>query len=660
MTASIRVAQLREELNKHNHQYYVMDAPSITDDAYDRLFQELCELERQHPELEDPASPTKKVGGQVVDFLVSVKHSNLMLSLSNAFSDDESKKFIDQVKAICGPGAEFTAEPKYDGLAVSLVYENGLLVQAATRGDGETGEDVTHNVKTIKNVPLTLVGDFPSHLEVRGEVYMPRSAFHKINEALLAKGKKPFVNPRNAAAGSLRQLDSRIAAQRGLAFCAYSLLRAEEFGFAGHMEAMNGLKNWGLPVTSGLQILRSHEEISSVWQRILDSRDQLDYDIDGVVIKLNSTVSQAEMGYISRSPRWAIAWKFPAQEVMTKLIDVDFQIGSSGALTPVGRLEPVYVGGVTVSNVTLHNLSIVNALGLHKGDMVILRRAGDVIPQILGVDESKRPEGALKIEMPLLCPCCGSETVKEDSAIRCTGGFDCKEQRNQKIIDAVGRKVLNIEGVGENTVATLSDLGHLNDISDLFALNLETLIDSGLGDQRSANLMAAIEGAKKVKLAKFIQALGIRNVGESTSKEIARNLANLSELFEASYESLIAMPDVGPKTAMLIKEAMAPGSRTRQIAENLLRNGVVIEEKAKGSTFLSGQTYVITGTLEGMSRDEVKEQLEALGAKVSDSVSKKTTGLIAGEKAGSKLTKAQKLGVRIIGMPELLAMIGNA
>ncbi len=652
----LRAAELKKALNDHNHRYYVMDNPSVPDHVYDEMFSELVELEAALPELCTPDSPTQRVGGYVASALVAVKHQIPMLSLTNAFGKDDFLRFAMTVSE-SGKAVDYTVEPKYDGLAISLIYENGVLTRAATRGDGETGEDVTHNARTIRNIPLQLIGDYPEYVEIRGEVYMPRSVFAGINQNLVEKGIKPFVNPRNAAAGSLRQLDSSVAAKRRLSFCAYSLAEADGVAFKNHKEAMDGIASWGIPATKGLRVVSGIEEATTAWQEILDSRDHLDFDIDGVVFKVNDVETQDKLGFTSRTPRWAIAWKFPAQEVLTELLGVDCQVGSTGALTPVARLKPVQVGGVTVSNATLHNWQMVIALGLHVGDSVVLRRAGDVIPQIIGVDESKRNPLAEVFRKPTVCPCCGARAEQEDATIRCTGGFECKSQRIQKILDAVDRKVMNIDGMGESTVTILSDLGHVKDLADIYALTLDVLVDSKIGNQRSANLIASINKSKNVKLDKFIQSLGIRSVGESTSKQLASAFSDFKSLCSATLDQLLDVSDVGPKTAFFLKEALEENAPTRKMAFRMIDLGVRIEEKSARGSSLAGKTFVITGTLNNFSREELKASLEQRGARVSGSVSKKTTALIAGKEAGSKLEKAVELGIPVIEEEHLNALL---
>lgn len=675
--AQDRINTLMDELERHSYLYYVMDAPVIGDGEYDALFKELKALEKANPELASKDSPTQKVGGYVAGSLKPINHAIPMLSLDNGFSDEDFSDFDQQNIDECATTeVEYTAEPKYDGLASSVIYIDGLLSIGGTRGDGTTGDDITHNVRTIKNLPLRLQGDFPSFLEVRGEIYMSRSGFEQINEELLEAGEKIYANPRNAAAGAARQLDSAVAAKRHLYFCAYSLARAEGKTFESQEEAMLALASWGLPITKGLCVVKGLKGAKEYWEKILGERDGLPYDIDGVVFKVNKLAQQQEMGFKSTTPRWALAWKFPAQEVSTVLISVDEQVGRTGALTPVARLEPVKVGGVTVSNATLHNWNLVKALNLHVGDTVIIRRAGDVIPQLMGADESKRDELAAKINVPTACPCCGSPAVQElakpskkdiasgaapkfKATLRCTGGFSCSAQREEKIISSVGRKLMNVDGLGDKTVIALCELGVLQDLSDVYALTqVDILRVPGTAEVSAQKLLDAISASKATTLPRFLWALGIRHVGESTSKAYAAHFGSFDSLLEATRADLLSIADVGDETADSTLAALEPGSEIREMALRMIDLGVtpaVIE--VKGGV-LAGNTYVITGTLSTMKREAAEAALEALGAKISGSVSKKTTAVIVGADAGSKLTKANGLGVTVLDEEGLKALIG--
>ena len=662
-SVSEKVAYLRSFINEHNYKYHVLDEPQITDQEYDRAFHQLRDLERQHPELLDSSSPTQKVGGLVASGLKEVRHSIPMLSLENAFTDDEFKEFLARIKADLGTDeVEITAEPKYDGMADTLRYENGVLVLAATRGDGTTGEDVTHSVKTVRNVPLKLRGNFPALLEVRGEIYMTRSGFDALNKGLAEAGLKTFANPRNAAAGSVRQLDSRVAAKRPLAFCAYSLAHMEGYEGtppASHGEAMSLLREWGFPTTREMKVMRGFDACRKAWEDQQTVRDSLDFDIDGIVFKVNSYASQREMGFLSRTPRWAIAWKFPAQEVSTRLKSVDMQVGRTGMVTPVARLVPVKVGGVTVSNTTLHNWDEVARLGLHEGDEVIIRRAGDVIPQLMMAVESKRDVLATPVCVPTHCPCCNTQLTKENSYLRCPNTEGCPAQLVEKLANAVSRKALDIDGMGDSTISALCERGLVNDLSDIFALTAQDIMTlPSMGEQSTKNLLAAIEKAKTPELNRLIYSLGIREVGENTSKSLAKTFCTIEKVINASEADFVAIPDIGKTTAKFLVEAFAQGARTRECVEKMVALGVTHQSVAVADTRLSGHVYVITGTLERWSRETATQALEAMGAKVSGSVSKKTTGVISGDAAGTKLDKAKQLGVPVLDEAAFEALIG--
>ncbi len=662
VTVSDKVTALRQFLSQHAHHYHVEDAPKITDAEYDSAFRELVRLEAAHPELRDSSSPTQKVGGFVASELQEVKHDIPMLSLENAFEDEDFHAFLAKIVEDMGhDNIEMTHEPKYDGLALSLRYVNGRLVRAATRGDGAKGEDVTHTVRTVRNVPLTLHGNYPAVLEVRGEVYMTRSGFEAMNQQLAEKGLKTFANPRNAAAGSVRQLDSKVSAQRPLAFCAYVLAHHE--GFVGevpstHLACMDLLRSWGIPVTRELRVIKGFEACKQAWENQLKVRDSLDYDIDGIVFKVNDLSIQREMGFVSRTPRWAIAWKFPAQEVNTPLLMVDVQVGRTGAVTPVARLQPVKVGGVTVSNTTVHNWDEVARLNLHEGDEVIIRRAGDVIPQLVMAIEARRQPGAKPIVPPTHCPCCATALIKDKSYLRCPNTQDCPAQLQEKLANAVSRSVLDIDGLGDSTIAALCERSLVSDLADIYALDAVTILSlPGMAEQSTRNLLNAIAKAKEPELNRLILALGIREVGENTSKNLAKTFCSIERVMDATEAELMAITDIGSTTTRFLLEAFAPGAKTRATVERLLALGVRHKPVQVADTRLAGKVYVITGTLERWSRETATQALESMGAKVSGSVSKKTTGVIAGEAAGSKLEKARELGVAILDEAAFEALI---
>lgn len=657
------ILQLRAELDLHNYEYHVLDAPKITDGDYDKKFQRLLKLERANPEYADENSPTQKVGGYKVSELAPVTHDVPMLSLGNAFADEDFIEFDANVREEIGADeVEYCVEPKLDGLACSIKWINGILLQGATRGDGATGEEITHNVKTIRNVPLKLKGDFPEFLEVRGEAYMSRKGFELMNEQLIERGIKPAANVRNAAAGSMRQLDSGIAAKRPMVFCAYVVAQAPGKSFETHTEAMEALASWGIPVTKDIKIVKGFEEAKKAHAEILEKRPDLDYAIDGVVFKVNNIADQLELGFVSREPRWARAWKFPSEEAHTPLLDVETQVGRTGQLTPVARLQPVAIGGTTVSNATLFNFKRVGLYNLHINDMGIIHRAGDVIPHFMGVVEAERSPDARRVEVPTECPCCGSPTIMDKSTLYCTGDYNCSAQREEKILHAAGRTLLDIDGLGDSTVSALCELGLVHDLSDVFALTVDQVLTlPSYAEKGAANLIAAIESAKNPTMQRFIFALGIRQVGLGTSKILALNFADFDALCAATYEDLIALDDVGDITATSILKALAPGAQIRVMAERMFELGVVLQAKAARGTSLAGKTFVITGSLETMSRDQATAKLEACGAKVSGSVSKKVTALIAGVDTGGKskkkLTTAKDLDVDIIDEAGLLALL---
>lgn len=771
-TAALRISQLRSQLDAHNHSYYVLDEPSVPDAEYDRLFRELQALEAEHPQLVTAQSPTQRVGGAALAAFGEVRHEVPMLSLGNAFADSDLLDFDRRVREglgdllpaadLFGDGAqvEYCCEPKLDGLAVSLLYRNGVLVRGATRGDGSTGEDISSNVRTLRNVPLQLQGEgFPAILEVRGEVFMSKAGFEALNVRQLANGSKPFANPRNAAAGSLRQLDPKITASRPLEFCCYGIGQVEGELPSTQVAILQQLKTWGLPISRELKKVEGPEQCLAYYRDIGERRSSLAYEIDGVVFKVNDIGYQRELGFRAREPRWAIAHKFPASEELTELLDVEFQVGRTGAVTPVARLKPVQVAGVTVSNATLHNMDEVARLGLMIGDTVIIRRAGDVIPQVVQVVVERRPENARPVHIPEFCPVCGSavertqlvkrskgrETLSEGAVYRCVGRLSCQAQLKQAIIHFVSRRALDIEGLGDKIVEQLVDVGLVTSPADLFVLSYEQVVTlEGFAELSSRNLIAAICASRKPSLARFIYALGIPDVGEETAKLLARALGSLQRIQVALPEVLTWLPDIGAEVAYEIHNFFAD-SHNQQVLQQLLERGVELQEEgvlaaefaacvslagfidklnipfiaATGaerlaSRFdsldalieadwldlrqlerlperaakslreffddaenaararaietqlgdfgmhwqsqkqliqglpLAGQTWVLTGTLEAMSRDQAKQQLEALGAKVAGSVSAKTHCVVAGPGAGSKLDKATELAVPVL------------
>ncbi len=664
---SERIDALREQINYHNYRYYVIDDPEIPDAEYDRLMIELRQLENDHPKLVIASSPTQRVGGTPLSAFSQVVHEQPMLSLGNAFSDDDVISFDRRNHERLGVDMiEYVAEAKLDGLAISLLYENGELVRAATRGDGATGEDVTHNVRTIDSIPLLLRGGgFPKRLEVRGEIFMSKEGFRKLNRAQNDKEEKPFANPRNAAAGSLRQLDPKISAQRPLSFYCYSTGVVEGGELPdGHYQIILALKDWGLPVQKEMQLLKNINACIDFYQKILNKRDKLPHDIDGVVYKVNSISQQKKLGYISREPRWAIAHKFPAEEEITKVINIDIQVGRTGALTPVARLEPVFVGGVTVTNATLHNESEVLRKDVRIGDTVIVRRAGDVIPEVVKVVMSQRRKQTNVFVMPNVCPVCQSSVIKEETISRCSGGLICDAQIKEGFKHFVSRQAMDIEGLGEKLIEQLIDRNKVHTIADLYHLQRDELISLERMAEKSAdNVLAAIEKSKSTTLPRFLFALGIREVGVATARGLANYFTNLDRLMDADSETLIKVPDVGPIVAKHTYEFFRD-VRNREVIEALIKSGVHwpdIEADFQDDDLLplSGETYVLTGGLTSMSRDIAKEQLQALGAKVSGSVSAKTSVVVAGEKAGSKLTKAEKLGIAVLDEAGLIALLAE-
>ncbi len=650
-------ARLRAELEDANYRYYVLDEPRMTDADYDRRLRRLQEIEAEHPELVTADSPTQRVGAAPAEGFPEIQHAVPMLSLDNAFDEEELSAFVKRVadRLETDPeGLAFCCEPKLDGAAVSLVYENGELATGVTRGDGRTGEGITSNLRTLKSIPLKLRGQSaPELLEVRGEVTMRHDAFEAMNEKARAEDTKVFANPRNAAAGSLRQLDPRITATRPLEFSAYQVARIEpDAGDASHSQLMARLAGFGFRTSAELEVVTGAEGIIDYCRRLGEKRDDLGYDIDGAVIKVDDLRLQRELGFVARAPRWAIAFKFPAQEQVTRLNDVEFQVGRTGAITPVARLEPVSVAGVTVSNATLHNADEIERLGVMIGDTVAIRRAGDVIPQVVRVQRDERPEDAREIVFPERCPVCDSqiERLEGEAVARCSGGLYCAAQRKEALKHFASRRALDIEGLGEKLIDGLVERDWVKTPADLFALEAERLATlPRMGEKSSENLVAALEKAKATTLERFIYALGIREVGEATAANLARHFGTLETLMAAEREALEAVDDVGPIVAAHVHTFFRQ-PHNRETIQALIDAGLRWEEAEveAGPTPLEGQTWVLTGTMESMTRDQGKARLQALGAKVSGSVSKKTACLVAGEAAGSKLTKAEQLGVEVI------------
>lgn len=667
------VSQLREEIERYDHAYYVLDAPLVPDAEYDRLFRELQALEAQHPELLTPDSPTQRVGGRPLEGFAPVKHAVPMLSIRTETDTEASGAFnFDQrVRNALGTAEEieYACELKFDGLAINLRYEHGVLVQAATRGDGETGEDVTQNIRTIHCIPLRLKDCNAEVLEVRGEVYMSRRDFNRYNEKQREKGLPTLVNPRNGAAGSIRQLDPKLAAQRPLSFFAYGLgeVRARD-GWtlpATHSAILDALEGFGVPVCKERAVVKGAQALADFHRRIAEKRDALPFDIDGVVYKVNSLALQQQLGFVSREPRWAVAHKYPAEEQLTVLRDIEIQVGRTGKLTPVAKLEPVFVGGTTVSNATLHNEDEIRRKDVHIGDTVIVRRAGDVIPEVVGVLAERRPADAQSFVMPTVCPVCGSHVVREEGEAdaRCTGGLYCAAQRKQAILHFAGRRAMDIEGLGDKLVDQLVDEDIIHSLPDLYRLDVATLAGlERMAEKSAQNLVAALEKSKQTTLNRFLFALGIRHVGESTAKDLARYFGKLDAIMQASTERLLQVPDVGPVVAQSIVDFFAE-PHNREVVQQLRELGVRWEEHEGAATQtlpLTGKTFVLTGTLATMSRDEAKSRLEALGAKVAGSVSKKTGCVVAGTEAGSKLDKAHELNVPVWDEQQLLDYLAKS
>jgi DNA ligase (NAD+) len=673
-------AELRAQLHHHAHRYYTLDDPEIPDAEYDKLFRELQALEAEHPALRSPDSPTQRVGGGVLDGFVPVRHVVPMLSINTETDTEPSGavNFDNRIRRALELGegdapVEYVAELKFDGLAMSLRYEQGVLVQAATRGDGETGEDVTANIRTIGQIPLRLPNDVPAVLEVRGEVYMRRDDFDALNERQRAKiaagvkGEKTFVNPRNAAAGAVRQLDSGIAAQRPLSFFAYGLgdiTPVEQHGpaFETHMAMLQQLKAWGFPVAEQTRVVHGADGLIAFHQQIGNTRDQLPFDIDGVVYKVNSLPLQRQLGFVSREPRWAVAHKYPAQEQLTTVLAIDIQVGRTGKLTPVAKLAPVFVGNVTVTNATLHNEDEARRKDVRVGDTVIVRRAGDVIPEVVSVLLDKRVGDPAVFTMPQVCPVCSSAAVREEGEVdhRCTGGLFCGAQRKQAILHFAQRRAVEIEGLGDKLVEQLVDAGVVKTLPDLYKLGLTALISlERMAEKSAQNIIDALEKSKKTTLSRFLFGLGIRHVGEATAKDLARHFGQLDRIMDATVEQLLEVNDVGPVVAQSLR-TFFDQLHNREVVEQLRACGVHWEESepaARSSQSLAGKTFVLTGTFPTMGRDQAKDLLEAAGAKVAGSVSKKTDYVVAGAEAGSKLTKAQELGVTVLDEAGMLALL---
>ena len=667
-----RAAQLRAEIERHNYAYYVLDAPTIPDAEYDKLFRELQRIEAAYPELATPDSPTQRVGGKPLAAFREVRHTAPMLSLNNAFSAEEVEAFDRRCREGLGQALiDYACEPKFDGLAISLRYENGIFVEGATRGDGFTGEDVTQNLRTVRNIPLRLTGkDVPPLIEVRGEVLMLRDDFAKLNERQRALGEKEFANPRNAAAGSLRQLDPKITAQRPLRFYAYGVADASAVRPTPrfHAEMMDRLAAWGIPVAREREVVRGVRGLLDYFDRIGRMRRSLPYDIDGVVYKVNDLAAQERLGFVARAPRFALAHKFPAEEALTQVLAIDVQVGRTGALTPVARLAPVFVGGVTVTNATLHNEDEVHRKDIRVGDTVIVRRAGDVIPEVVASVPERRPPHTRPFVMPTHCPVCGSRVEKPagEAIARCTGDpygdpF-CPAQRKQTLFHFASRRAMDIEGLGEKLVDQLVDQGIVATVADLYKLDRPTLAKlERMGEKSAANLLAAIERSRVTTLARFIYALGIRNVGEATAKDLARHFGSLEALMNADVAALQQAPEVGPVVAESIAHFFAE-AHNRKVIAALRAAGVHWPENATppaGALPLAGKTFVLTGTLPHLTREQAKQMIEAQGGKVAGSVSKKTDYVVVGSDPGSKFAQAQALGIPLLDEARLMELLGH-
>ena len=663
---------LRDQIRFHNHRYHVLDDPEVPDAEYDRLMRQLQALEKEHPKLITPDSPTQRVGDEPKSGFGTVEHRVPMLSLDNAFSAEELQDFHRRVTARLemeeSASLRYAAEPKLDGAAVSLLYENGVLIRGATRGDGTTGEDITHNVRTIESIPLKLIGrGFPSFLEVRGEVFMPKAGFEAYNEKARQADEKTFVNPRNAAAGSLRQLDPKLTAVRPLDIYVYSVGESDGATMPDcHSEILDQLQEWGLKTCPERRVVDGAEGCLAYYESIGNKRDALPYEIDGVVYKVDEMAMQRELGFVSRAPRWAIAHKFPAQEELTVVQGIEFQVGRTGALTPVARLEPVFVGGVTVSNATLHNIDELHRKDVRVGDTVVVRRAGDVIPEVVSVIEKRRQKGAKRIHLPKNCPVCESTVTREEgeAVARCTGGLFCAAQRAEALKHFVSRKAMDIDGLGGRMIEQLVAIDRIKTPADIYSLQQDELSAmERMGDKSAANLLSAIDASKSTTLARFLFALGIREVGEATAASLASYFGNLPALSAAGEEELLLVPDVGPVVALRIK-TFFDQSHNLDVVRLLQESGVnwtdSEPQQAQSEGPLSGKVFVLTGTLSDMTRDDAKLLIQKLGGKVTGSVSKKTDFVVYGEKAGSKLTKAQSLEVGTLNEVEFRELVDDS
>jgi len=664
--AAARAETLRREIERHNHQYYVLDRPLIADAEYDALFRELQALEASHPQLLTPDSPTQRVGAPPAEAFAAVTHRAPMLSLNNAFGDDEVEAFDRRVREALGRNAiEYAVEPKFDGLAVSLTYENGRFKLGATRGDGYTGEDVTANLRTVRAIPLRLAGArVAALLEVRGEVLMLKKDFEALNRAQRERGEKEFVNPRNAAAGALRQLDSRVTATRKLAFFAYGVGASRGApAFVRQSELLDYLAQNRFPVAAERQVVKGVTGLLDYYRGIGEKRPGLAYDIDGVVYKVDDLAAQERLGFVARAPRFAVAHKFPAEEAVSEVLAIDVQVGRTGALTPVARLKPVFVGGVTVTNATLHNEDEIKRKDIRIGDTVVVRRAGDVIPEVVRIMADKRPKGARQFVMPESCPVCGSrvERLEDEAAARCTGGLYCPAQRKQAILHFASRRAMDIEKLGEKLVDQLVDGGIVETPTDLYRLDAAMLAGlERMGEKSAANVVQGIEQSKRTTLARLVYSLGIRNVGETTARDLALHFGDLEPLMAADEDALQRVPDVGPVVARSIAQFFAE-PRNRKVVKNLLAGGIVFERVSKPppKSGVAGRNFVLTGTLPRLTRDEAKEKILQSGGKVTGTVSKKTDYLVAGADPGGKFEKAQALGISVLDEDGLLKLLGE-
>ena len=666
-----KAESLRAKIRHHNYQYHVLDEPDVPDVEYDRLMRELQSLEAEYPDLITTDSPTQRVGAEPVKAFGTITHQLPMLSLDNAFSEEELRDFhrrvSERLELETSEDFSYAAEPKLDGAAVSLLYEDGKLVRGATRGDGTTGENITHNVRTIAGIPLRLIGaDYPATLEVRGEVFMPRAGFNAFNEAAAKKGEKTFVNPRNAAAGSLRQLDPRLTAERPLDIYVYSVGQVAGGDVPDrHSDILNQLQVWGFKVCPERKVVNGIDGCLKYYSDIGRRRASLPYDIDGVVYKVDRLDYQEQLGFVSRAPRWAIAHKFPAEEELTVVRDVEFQVGRTGAVTPVARLEPVFVGGVTVSNATLHNMDELHRKDVRVGDTVIVRRAGDVIPEVVKVVQDRRPKRTRIVKAPTECPVCGSGVVREEegAVARCTGGLFCPAQRAEALKHFVSRRALDVDGLGSKLIEQLVAADRIKTPADLYGLNEEELVEmERMGEKSARKLLNSIEQSKQTTLSRFLYALGIREVGEATAGALASHYGKLKAIMDADETALQEVQDVGPVVASRIQSFFAE-AHNQEVIQRLIESGVAWQEsdprENDGEGKLSGKTFVLTGTLSGMSRNDAKDLIQAAGGKVTGSVSKQTDFLVAGDKAGSKLTKAQKLKITILNEVELKNLLSD-